>query len=239
MINHPCCFLIPRAAVAATKTEKLDIASDHIKQCLALCKKQGEAAAKDAAACHQQARVIEGARKRLEGREARHREREAIQDHVKAMSKSRGLKIGPAEYARQHEYPHTKPSHVDGEWCWPILIVYVTRDDLASQSDYLQSVAESVSLSEIVSTVLDPEHPPPWDVDRLYTQVPALEVKVRKQARSEVEYENDADDGWRVREDEEWITLPLDLTIRQLVERDDYVIPSFPVLHIVPRGWHV
>lgn len=225
--------------MAATKVEKLDIASEHINQSLALCKKQGKAAAKDAAACRQQAGVIENVRKRLEGREARHRKRDATHNQVKAMSESRGLKLGCAEYARQLEYPHTKPSLVEDEWCWPVLVVYVTRDDLASQSDYLQSVAESVSLTEIVNTVLDPEQPPPWDTDRLYEQVPALQVKVRKQAWNKTEDENNVDDGWRMREDEEWITLPLDLTIGQLVERDDYVVPMFPVLHIVPRGWRV
>lgn len=225
--------------MAATKVEKLDIASEHINQSLALCKKQGKAAAKDAAACRQQAEVIENVRKRLEGREARHRKQDAVHNQVKAMSELRGLKLGRAEYARQHEYPHTKPSLVEGEWCWPILVVYVTRDDLASQSDYLQSVAESVSLTEIVNTVLDPEQPPPWDTDKLYEQVPALQVKVRKHAWDKIEEENDVDDGWRMRENEEWITLPLDLTIGQLVERDDYVVPMFPVLHIVPRGWHV
>lgn len=189
----------------------------------------------------QQAQVIEKVRNRFVGRETRHREREIAEVQVQTMVKSRGLKLGHAEYQRQREYPQTKPHLVNEEWCWPILLVYGSRNDLASQSDYLQSVAESVSISEIFSTVFDPSQPPPWDIDRFYSDAPAFEVKCRKVSWSAQGNDDDDErcedhDGWRIRENDQWILLPPNVTVGQLIERDDYVIPLFPVLHVEPTG---
>lgn len=76
------------------------------------------------------------------------------------MITSRGLRIGRSEYAQQGEYSKTKSTLIDGQWCWPVLLVYATREH-GEQSDYLESVAENVTMDEIIELVFGEGTEPP------------------------------------------------------------------------------
>lgn len=165
---------------------------------------------------------------RVENRKINQDERKSRLDEAKEMMKTRGIRVGHAEYAQQHEYKITTPQLIDGEWCWPVLLVYSTQS-FGEQSDYLECVGETVTMKELLQTVLgDGTETPWWDVDRIYHSHSSMKIRFR---RGEAYVDGDVDEGYRVSE-KEWGDIDMNESIANLLARKDYVLPSYPVIHI-------
>lgn len=222
-----------RAAVAATQLEQFDTALRHTTLAITLCKKQPASA--DLAALQRQRSVIDRAKSASESRAKHQTELAERTGNADAMIVDRGLRIGRALYAQQHEYRHTRVRRVDGKWSWPILLVYPTTD-YGEQSDYIECVAEDASVADLMGLVFGQGDPPWWDVRRLYRHVDLLHARVRVDTRDDGNDRDDGSEGWRLDDGGKWLVLASDVSIAQLVARDDYVVPLYPVLQIVPKS---
>lgn len=222
-----------RASVSATKLEKLDVALLSTESGMKACK-SGHGTSADAKLLKQQKQLIAETRKKIEERERRQREQRSKLEDVSSMFARRNIQVRRVEYAQQAEYERTKPHLVDDEWCWPVLLVYQSQNH-GEQSDYLASVNENVTLSEIIDLVFGQDTQPPWwDVDNAYEDTSNLRVLVR--TNEDYDDDNsDSDDGWTVNEHVKWMPLGNEETIGEVVCRKHYKVPLYPVLHIVPR----
>lgn len=223
-----------RAAVSATNLEKLNIASRAVQAGLRSCK-DGNGTAGDITLLNRQLTLIAETKKRVAEREKLKKERESQVESVNNMLKRRSIRIGRTEYAQQRDYERTRPHLVEDEWCWPVLLVYQSPAH-GEQSDFLASVGEGVKMTELVELMFGEEAKTPWwDVDHAYGALKELRILVRKEARQEDENDSDGD-GWKVENEVEWVELKGTEDIGELVCRKDYVIPLYPVVHIIPKG---
>lgn len=224
--------------MAATHLERIDVASREVELGLSSCE-GGRGTKMDITSLKRQQVLIQQTKKRVTEREKRRIARETKTDYVKDMMKQRGIRIGRAEYAQQNEYPRTKAELIEGEWCWPVLLVYTTNGS-GEQSDYLESVNEDVTMRELIELVFG-EHAdtPLWDVDRAYSDVNLLQVYFKHGSEAKLSGSDSSDsdgDGWRVEDKMEWIRVNQNESIGQLLMRKDYIMPMYPVLHIVPKS---
>lgn len=174
-------------------------------------------------------------------REEREKVKKKTQSMARDMMAERGIRLGPRIFALQGDYASTEPCLVDGEWTWPVLLVYVTADG-EEQSDYLQAVTESVRMDELVDLVFGPEQArPEWDMGGWYNESSELEIRFRRGGR---EWMRD-DDGMFTEEERpgeddnagDWMSVAGQETLGQLVERKEFVVSMYPVLHVVPKWW--
>ncbi|CAN8075661.1 unnamed protein product [Agarophyton chilense] len=231
-----------RALLCATILEKYDIAMGHINQGLKLSGKGG----KDTNIFQTQRKTIEAKiemlQRQKEEREHRERKRQEASDTVTGMMKNRGMTLGAPLFAQQRRYTITKPNQEQGEWLWPLLLIYpdeVVECGLGDQSDYLEGVTEQVCMKDILQQVF--EFRPDWDVNRRYTRAEDLEMRYRREwtrTRDEVDEESEEFCGSCLGKDDvgAWVTVNEDVTLGEVLRLEDYVIPMFPVLFVVPRG---
>lgn len=228
-------FFKYRAAVAATNTERITVAQSEIEAGLKACK-EGYGKNEDVASLKRQQELLHDVVRRIEVRDKKQKERKSRVTEVKDMLAMRGIRMGNAEYAQQHEYKVTTPQFIDEEWCWPVLLVYATQN-FGEQSDYLECVGESVTMRELIETVFgDGTETPWWDVDRIYRSQYSMKIRFRRRKAlvdTSRNCETEEDYKWHgVEEDTEWGDIDMNDSIANLLTRKDYVLPLYPVIHI-------
>ncbi|KAI0567202.1 hypothetical protein FGB62_4g269 [Gracilaria domingensis] len=185
-----------RAILCATFLEKYDIAMYHINQ----GRKKIEA-------------KIEKLKRQGAERELRERERQKERDTVTIMMKKRCISLGAPLFAQQRRYAVTEPYKEQGEWLWPLLLIYpdeVVECGMGDQSDYLEGVVEQVCMGDLLHQVFDSG--PDWDVNRRYTRVEDLEVRYRREwtrTIDEIDEESEGFCGSCLGKDEvgDWVTV--------------------------------
>lgn len=132
-------YTLKRAILCAMILEKYDVANKHIKQGLELSK--GNAG--DTRLFQTQRKIIEAKiekQRRLDdARKLRERERQKELDDVSVMMRKRGIECGAPLFAQQRRYAITRPVKEQGEWLWPVLLIYpdeVVECGMGDQSDY-------------------------------------------------------------------------------------------------------
>lgn len=150
----------------------------------------------------------------------------------------------------------------DGPLLWPLLIVYPAASDgdgggvgsSVPQSDYLEAVAEDATVADILATILPGGEGDDsgaaalaWDTRRQHVTAAGVDALYRVGWTYPVgEGGGEAGDGGegegRLGSDRgddllgPWVRVPPGWTLRRLLGRQDYVVPLFPVLVVVPRG---
>lgn len=235
-------YTLKRAILCAMILEKHDVANRHIKQGLELSK--GNAG--DTHLFQTQRKIVEAKiekqRRMNEARKSRESERQKERDSVAVMMEKRRIKCGAPLFAQQRRYTTSKAYREQGEWLWPVLLIYpdeVVECEMGDQSDYLEGVSEQVCMDEMIRQVF--EYRPEWDVNRRYASVETLEVRYRRRwTRSIEELDEDSEDfcGSCLGQDEvgDWVSVQGNVTLGEVLERKDYIIPFFPVLYVVPKG---
>lgn len=240
--------------MSATQLERLKEATEAVEEGLKACA-NGGGNNNDKVLLKRQLMLVDKKRKAVEQREARKQKREHRTHSVKDMLRQRGIQVSRrACYAQQREYGRTTPrwDEESGSWCWPLLLVYPTQAH-GDQSDYVESVSEDATLRQVMELVFgngeQQQMRPWWDVDNAYGNVNDLQVMLR-QKRVEGEMDNiadagdsDSDDededeenGWQMEDKVQWTILDEQQRIGQVVTRRSYVVPLYPVLHIVPKA---
>lgn len=186
-----------------------------------------------------------------EAKEVEERERKEMSEEFVAARQSllqkRKVTMGLPLFSQQRKYPRTKPVVEEGGLLWPLLLIYpeeaVGRDS-GDQSDYLESVSEKSTMSDIIATIFPGGGSPlpPWDVCHRYQDATSLEILYRKDwtmPQDEADSDDEANYVGSMRGPEEvgsWITVSKTARLCDLLAKRDYVVPLFPVLYIVPKG---
>jgi tetratricopeptide (TPR) repeat protein len=248
-----------RAAVAANKLEKFDKAAAHCAAALATLHALGLAKSADAAAmAGEKMKAAVGLELQAAAREAQkladEAEAAATSEMARALEKRR-VKMGLPLFSQQRSYTATDPvfdeqggsagDTGDRLVLWPVLVVYpeVSGTSIGEQSDYLKQVSEDATMDDLVATLFpDDAPPPPWDVSGAYGVAPdrlAAEYRVRWTMPVE---EADSDDerdfvGSTFGPDDvgPWKRVSRSTTIAQLIARQDYIVPKFPVIYLIPK----
>lgn len=204
---------------------------------------------KDAALFGQQKAVIEKAKSKsskwAEERQTRLQEESDRKRSVQDMIQSKRITMGLPLFGQQRQYATTEPINREGVWYWPVLLVYpeeIASPGLGDQSDFLEDIAETMKMSEILELVFgEGSLAPEWDMNRMYQPSSPLEMRYRTQWTMELS-EADSDDeatfcGSSLPADEvgHWMNVGADTTIEDLVRRRNYITPMFPVLYVVPK----
>lgn len=153
--------------------------------------------------------------------------RNAAGERVREMLEERGVRIGLPLFEAQRRYDRTDPVWEDGTWVWPMLVVYV--GDAVERSDYLAEVDENATMGDVLETVL--ADPPEWDANGFYRDTARVEIRYRK------EWTVLEEDESEICEPREWVRVPLERSLRELLQEKAYVTPLFPVIYAVPVGW--
>lgn len=236
--------------MSATQLERLKEGTDAVEAGLKACA-DGGGNNNDRVLLKRQLMVIDKKRKAVEQREVRKQKREQRMHSVKDMLRERGIQVSRrACYAQQREYGRTTPrwDEESKSWCWPILLVYPTQAH-GDQSDYIESVSEDATLRQVMELVFgngeQQQQPRPWwDADNAYGSVDDLQVLLRQKRGEDSDADagdsdsddEDEDNGWQMEDKVKWTMLDERQRIGQVVTRNRYVVPLYPVLHIVPKA---
>lgn len=239
-----------RALLCAIELEKFDIASRHCEAGLDLCTSDDSAQGRrDRALFKLQAKklekTIEKSQKYENAKEMRLLEVKERKQKIRQMVEDRGITMGLPLFSMQRKYSTTEPSERDGEWYWPVLLVYpeeVACGGQSDQSDFLEDVSEQTSMGDILNCVFGGNSPgPEWDMNRMYRSADELEVRYRSQWTMELAYADSEDEeyfcGSSLPADEigSWISVARGVRLCELMRRRNYITPLFPVLYVVPK----
>ena len=245
-----------RAAKAAYRLEKLDIATAHIGRGLEL-----EPEAEDFLALGKRVEAAcAAAKEKAEQRERQEAERRRPVERVVNAVLRRGVRVGPTLYAsgRVSHRPllDSEPGRADpleAQMHWPVMILYPE----VGQMDYLEQVAEGAAFGDLLATMFDPAYapaPPAWDPERVYRpdtislflQVEACDALPREAllgwylGDSVPEGMADQDAGplpegyWAKRP--RFVRVPLDCCLLEALQTPGYVVPGTPAFHAVVQG---
>ena len=164
----------------------------------------------------------------------------AKNDKILDMLKKRKIVVGQPLFGQQRGFSNTKPQLKDGQWEWPLLLIYpeevISDTDCGDQSDYLEAVGEDTQIGEILDAVF--AEAPRWDVRGLYGNPELLEARFRTSWTKTLNNDEDEDVicGSALGKDEvgEWVTVERGETLAEVISRPDYIMPLFPTLYIVP-----
>lgn len=154
--------------------------------------------------------------------------------------------MGLPLFSQQRKYSSSEPVEREGVWYWPVLLVY--PEDVAcpgngDQSDFLEEIAETTNMEEIIEWIFgEGVAPPSWDRNRVYRSASGLQMRYRTEWTMKLE-DADSDDedtfcGSTLPHDElgHWIDVNNRTTLGDLLSMKNYITPMFPVLYVVPRG---
>lgn len=239
-----------RALLCALRLENFDAALRHYQTGLQLCGTQDTAQARgDYALFKSQKREIDEAMAKSHKYESEREKRARVEQEQKrlkgAMLQSRGITMGLPLFSQQRRYNQTEPVERNGEWHWPMLLVYpeeVAGAGEGDQSDFLEDVVESTTMGEIVEWVFgEGTCAPEWDVQRLYRSTKGLEVRYRTKWTMKVTDADSEDEEYScgstlpVDEMGDWIPVAHNVRLFELMSRRNYITPLFPVLYVVPE----
>lgn len=164
---------------------------------------------------------------------------------IGVMLQGRRITMGLPLFSQQRRYSRTEPFERDGEWYWPVLLVYpeeMTSPGQGDQSDFLEEVAETTRMGEILQWVFEGStSAPEWDFHRLYQKAEGLEMRYRERWTMELADADSEDEecfyGSTLPADEmgHWISAANDTRLCELMSRRNYTTPLFPVLYVVPK----
>eukprot|EP00177_Eucheuma_denticulatum_P000315 GFKZ01000540.1.p1 GENE.GFKZ01000540.1~~GFKZ01000540.1.p1 ORF type:complete len:378 (+),score=44.68 GFKZ01000540.1:123-1256(+) len=239
-----------RALLCAIELEKFDIASRHCEAGLELCISDDSAQGRrDRALFKLQKKnlekAIEKSHKYEKAKDVRRKEEQLRKQKISQMVEGRGITMGLPLFSQQRRYSTTEPSERDGEWYWPVLLVYpeeVACAGQGDQSDFLEDVSENTSMGDVLRWVFGVNSSgPEWDVNRFYTSAGDLEVRYRLQWTMELADADSEDEeyfcGSSLPADEigSWISVASGVRLCELMRRRNYITPLFPVLYVVPK----
>jgi len=245
-----------RAAKAAFRLEKFDIASEHIGRGLEL-----EPEAEDFLGLGKRVEAASAAaREKLEQRERQEAERRRPVECLVNAVLHRGVRVGPSLYAsgRVSHRPllDSEPGRanpLEAQMHWPVMVLYPE----VGQMDYLEQVAEGAAFGDLLATMFDPAYapaPPAWDPERryrpdnisLFLQVEACDALPREAllewylGDSVPEGMADQDAGplpegyWA--KHPRFARVPLDCCLLEALQTPGYVVPGTPAFHAVVQG---
>lgn len=240
-----------RGAKAALMLRKFKVAREFCKKGLDLKEKE-LIADKDV-------KILEGVlktiqmeeRKDVEGnveKAKRERSKANEEGRLKKLLENRGVTLGLPLFGQQRKYGNVKAMEFeDGSLIWPLMVVYPegVNEGLEIQSDYVEEVHEDTLLGDIVDMLWPEGQPGPgWDVGRIYNRgKDKLRILYRRDWTwkvNQVEEERRETDVGSERGPEEvgkWISVDMSESLGQLLAREDYVTPLFPVIYLVPQGF--
>lgn len=240
-----------RALLCALQLENFEVAQRHCETGLNLAHENESAQGRrDTALFRQQQSAIEKAMgnsiKYQRERESRLQVEKTRKERVTSMIRSRGITMGLPLFSQQRRYSSLEPVERDSAWYWPVLLIY--PEDVAcpgngDQSDFLEDIAETTTMEDILQWIFGEDVPPPaWDMNRAYTSAGGLQMRYRTEWTMKLE-DADSDDeesfcGSTIPADElgHWIDVSNATTLRELLGKRNYITPMFPVLYVVPRG---
>lgn len=239
-----------RAVLCALELEKFKVALSHCDEALALLRNESSTQAKsDIALFKKQKQAIEKSQaqsdEHAKERESRVQAATERRNAFEEMIQSRGITMGLPLFGQQRRYSTTEPVLNDNTWYWPVLLVYpeeVASPGNGDQSDFLEDIAETTTMEDILETVFAEGLPPPqWDRNRMYSSAKRLQMRYRARWTMET-VDADSDDeetfcGSELPPDEvgPWIDVSSRTTLQELLRQKTYVTPMFPVLYVVPK----
>mmetsp|Transcript_21766 Transcript_21766/g.56507 ORF Transcript_21766/g.56507 Transcript_21766/m.56507 type:complete len:181 (-) Transcript_21766:351-893(-) len=141
-----------------------------------------------------------------------------------AQCKKRGYKIGPDAYGVWAD-SGMSISKIDSSFLWPTLFIYPE----SQQSDGLAEFDENDTIEEQLQRILPDSGPPaPWDSEFKYrastVEVYYLSfcVKPLPPFRDGIQYKQPR-----------WVRVNKKEKLSQVLSRPDFVIPQYPVFHVL------
>eukprot|EP00172_Hildenbrandia_rubra_P000055 Plantae.Rhodophyta-Hildenbrandia_rubra.ctg10244.p1 GENE.Plantae.Rhodophyta-Hildenbrandia_rubra.ctg10244~~Plantae.Rhodophyta-Hildenbrandia_rubra.ctg10244.p1 ORF type:complete len:191 (-),score=32.17 Plantae.Rhodophyta-Hildenbrandia_rubra.ctg10244:965-1537(-) len=168
------------------------------------------------------------------------------ENKLRNVLKERNVRLGLPLFSQQRNYANVEVQVDDeGTLIWPLLVVYPegVNEGGASQSDYIEEVHEDTLLGDVVEMLWPEGQPGPrWDVGRVYSRGrSSLKILYRKKwtwegdELDEEERESAVGSEKGLSELGEWVSVGMDVPLRQLLSNPDYITPLFPVMYLVPR----
>lgn len=214
-----------------------------------LCEQGSPGVARNKTLLKAQKKKLDAAIEKSKRSEAARQQREDAdcerQRSLEKMMQKRKITMGLPLFSQQRRYAVTEPMERDGEWFWPVLLIYpedAACPGLGDQSDYLEDVSEQTTIEDILNWVFQGvNNRPEWDVNRMYTDPGNLEARYRTRWTMKKD-EADSDDeeyfcGSSLPLDEigGWVSVKAKTKLMELMRRADYMTPLFPVLYVVPK----
>lgn len=233
---------------------RFDDAIAHCNEALLTLQKAPNAEANQKLLFEKTKKAAEGAKKREEQRlesatRKQNAELKVDVERREALAK-RGITMGLPLFSQQRSYTIKGPIISGDAIQWPVLLLYPEEalgvTGTGDQSDYLEEVAESASMADILATVFPPgSSSPTWDRRGVYKDCSQLEVLFREEwTISEEEADSDDERSFvgSLRGPDEvgsWRTISLSNSLRQAISTRGYIVPQFPVFYIVPKGTYL
>lgn len=239
-----------RAMLCALQIENFKVALHHYEAGLQLCGTQEAAQAQgDYALFKSKKREIDKAmaknHKYQSDKEKRLQAEQERTQSIERMLQAKRITMGLPLFSQQRRYSRTGPLEREGEWYWPVLLVYpeeVASPGHGDQSDFLEDVAETTRMGDILEWVFEGGgSAPEWDFHRLYRSAEGLEMRYRERWTVELAEADSEDEeylyGSTLPADEVggWISVANDVRLCELMSRSNYITPLFPVLYVIPK----
>lgn len=237
--------------LCAVALEKFDVASRHCDEGENILTANNSAQGRrDVASFKQQRSVMmkamEKSNRYQSEKERRLQVERARKENIALMVDERGIAMGLPLFSQQRRYPCTEARERDGVWHWPVLLVYpeeVACPGSGDQSDFLEDVAETTKIEEILEWIFGEDvEAPAWDVNRVYRSANSLQMRYRTEWTLKIE-DADSDEeesfcGSTLPEDEigHWIDASSSSSLKDVLRKRNYIVPLFPVFYVIPRG---
>ncbi|CDF33459.1 unnamed protein product [Chondrus crispus] len=239
-----------RAVLCAVALEKFDVALRHCDEGENVVTANNSAQGRRDVALFKQQRWV--MMKAMEKSNSYQSEKErtlqverARKEKIALMVDERGITMGLPLFSQQRRYSCTEPRERDGVWHWPVLLVYpeeIARPGGGDQSDFLEDVAETTKIEEILEWIFGEEvEAPSWDVNRVYRSTNSLQMRYRTEWTLKIE-DADSDEeesfcGSTLPEDEigHWMDVSSSSSLKDVLRKRNYIVPLFPVFYVIPR----
>lgn len=166
-------------------------------------------------------------------------------EELRLVLLERGVSLGPAQYNAGAERGEERRAPVvlpklseDGLLQWPALFLYGEH----AQSDSIEQFPESTCLRDHLEEMFPPQGArPAWDTTGSYT-LEQMEAFIQLEGVTPMDLTQGwpaaADDDTRheAKADGKWLFVPLDMYLGDLMGCPGYVVPGFPVFHVMAKG---